>query len=108
MWKYISDHWQGKQSLAWSVFINGVLVYLFLVSILVAAAEFVNLPVFLGITVFAAIMLWSLIGIARAALKVVVDPNGTVIRRALGGLVLIGEVVVLYLTVVDLERFGLL
>ena len=98
MHRYLVSHWQGEHHIVWSVFANGLMVYLALLAIFTVAISPVAwpsatlsppIPIWLVPIVM---MMWSGVGIARSAIRTVKDQRELWVWRAfaVGSLVLVG------------------
>lgn len=84
--RYIKDHWNGELTLRRSFFLNGVLLYLLLVILTLAVDSIVTVSnqsvIAAYMILFLMAMIWSLVGIARAAIKVLLAANVGLLRKA--------------------------
>ena len=71
MWSYVVTHWRGKLSLGISFFLNALLAYVILVSLIMGLDRLVpgGFPVWLGMTIFALWFVWAIVGTVRCALR---------------------------------------
>ena len=97
-------HWRGDLSLAKSALLNGLLVYLVLVSTLAVAGPFIQSQsfVFLGLLMFGIWGVWAVVGIARCAAGIIFSRRSKTIHRALGVFTLIGVIAFVVITANDL------
>lgn len=106
VWKYISAHWRGEQGILRSSLINGVLLYVILVTGLVSLSTGPSgqLTVLAGLVVFLLWLTWASVGILRCGARNALDRANAKISR-LGGLVaIIGVLLGAFFSVKDMIR----
>jgi hypothetical protein len=102
--RYILAHWRGQLSLALSFLVNGVLGYIVLLTVLIGGSHATHSKAFdyAGIGVFAAWLIWALVGILRCVVRLLREPHSA-LQRALAVLVAAVVAIVLYDMVGDLR-----
>jgi hypothetical protein len=105
---YIVAHWRGEQGLFRSFFINGTVAYLILVLVLVFLGNHIATPVWVGLAVFLIWEIWAAVGIFRCGLRYARDQRRSVLVRFAGSGAILGDLAMVYFTIADVWRLGLL
>ena len=78
--KYVVDHWRGDQSLAWSFFVNWVLVFVLATLLVVFLGTRFDLNVYVGIGLLMLAAIWSVVGTALSAIKALKSGSGYLMK----------------------------
>ena len=103
--RYVAGHWRGDHSLARSVLLNGLLIYLVLVVALVSLGQLITAQwfLFLGLAVFLVCGIWAAVGIVRCALRITISADATLFNRLLAVASIVAVSAAIVLAVFDLR-----
>jgi hypothetical protein len=82
---YLIDHWNGRLSLARSMLLNGLAIYLGLLVMTLGLAQIGNSVLVAGVvvSVFAVWGIWAAVGCIRSAINAFASPDASFLKRTL-------------------------
>src|SRR5262245_25106838 len=102
--QYLLAHWRGELSLTKSTLLNGVVVYLVLVSAFVGAGQFIQSQAFVyfGLAILIGFTIWAAVGIVRCAFKIIFSNHSTILRRLVAAVAVLCVLAVVIVSAQDL------
>ena len=84
--RYLVSHWQGRQPLYWSYFVNGVFAYILVTLFLIQLYQLVRLEVSnpIALSLMLVFLAWAGVGIVRAAIRHIVHHRDSLPQKVFG------------------------